>query len=139
MPRPSDFTINTDYPTLKNDDHDDVTITVGGSISIAGNASYQINTDINIGKAGAINRGAISSSKNSSLLYALQAVNFERAGTSGGGSASYQISCFMYRISADTLRLQVYILNPYGVTLVTESGVDYVRFVVNTMITPFTT
>ena len=133
MVKPANFILTTDFPTLKNDSNAQGQFNLSGSKVIAANSTFQSYGDIVMGKPGAINRGRIASTKNSDIFYSGQALRFDR-----NGSAPYSMMAFMYRVSPTTIRFQIMIVNPYGVTLTTEAGTDIVTMQASTIITPFT-
>jgi hypothetical protein len=143
MAKPAHFQLNSDFATLKNDDSASATVVIpasqniGGSVTAAGTA-LDISTDVIVGKAGAITRTQIASSKDSNKYRASRILSFTRTGTVGGFSAIYSVVVFAYRISATTMRCQVHILNPYTSTLTTASGTETISFDIQTFLPPFT-
>lgn len=138
MSEPNKFIQSSDFPTLKNDSTLSAQGTISGSINISSFGNTGGYVDGTIGQLGAVARGRIASSKNSNIYYVGQSIAFQRTGTVGGSPAPYTLFAFMYRVSADTLRFQVHIPNPYGATLTTQSGDDTIYFYVNTFLPPYT-
>lgn len=137
MPRPESFIATTDFPTLKNDDSGDTTITIPASVNIAGNGYAEYTADVVAGSSGAIQSSRIASSKDSNKWYQAQVVVLNRTGLNGGFPASYNVAFFIRRLSTTTLRCEVLIPNPYGTTLTTEAGVETVSYHINTFIPPY--
>lgn len=133
MSKPDNFILNTDFPTLKNDNRGNATVSIPSSITITGNSYAEYHYDLPIGIKGAICNVRSQSSKNSDKWVSAQGCVFLRTGDIGG----YNVAIFVYRISATTVRCQIYIPNPYNTTLTGESGVETVNFHINTYIPPF--
>jgi hypothetical protein len=132
MTLPAQFILSSDFPTLKNDASSSGSIVIPTSFVIAGNGSYTNSSDVTIGAQGAMVRGRIASSKNSSLWWTGQIVTFNRTGTVLGFPSGYTLYCSMYKTSATTLRFSVYIRNESVDPLTTEAGAETVSFYANT-------
>lgn len=137
MLQPSKFITNSDFATLKNDNGGSTSITFLGSTSISGSSFSQLTSDLTIGARASINRLQISSSKDASTRYATLSLGYTRTGTSSAAPASYGIVAYVSRTSATNLRFAVYVPNPYGASLTTESGNETFTFYINTFIPPF--
>lgn len=135
--KPSQFIINTDYPTLKNETHVSANGTIPSSQVIAGGGYYSLTGNVNVGSLGSLARGRIASTKNFTQYYAGQSILFHRTGTVGGSPFGYDIFALMFRVSATTLRFQIYIPNPYGSTLTCEAGTETIYFYANIFNAPY--
>lgn len=137
MTKPALFISTTDFPTLKNDATATANGIIAGSLTIAGGSHVTNFGDVTIGTLGSLARGRISSTKNSSDFYLGQIILFDRTGTQGGFPAPYTVAAFMFRIAPTTLRLQIYISNPYAGTLTCEAVDETITFYLNTFVPPF--
>lgn len=137
MPRPNDFIMTTDFPTLQNDGTASATGVITGGIVIAGGSYTGSQGDVTVGTAGAIARGLIYSSKNGNIGYVGNGFSFTRTGKVLGVDAAYSVIAFMWRNSPTTLRFQIYIPNPYADPLTTEAGDDTINMYAATFLAPF--
>ena len=137
MSKPNNFIFTTDFPTLKGDATVSVARIVGSSVTVNGNSFLSVYGDVTMGSIGALSRGRISSSKNSSIFYTGNNIAFTRTGTVLGSTTTYTVLAFMYRVSPTVLRFQIYIMNPYSDTLTCEAGADTITFYVNTFTAPY--
>jgi len=137
MTKPSLFISTTDFPTLKNDATATASGVVAGSLTITGSGFITNFGDLTVGTLGSLARGRIASTKNNNNFYLGQTILFDRVGTAAGSAAPYSISAFMFRIAPTTLRIQIYISNPYSTTLTCEAGDETISFHVNTFVPPF--
>jgi len=137
MPKPENFTSSTDYATLKGDNSGTATVTIPSSTVVPGNALVEWHADINIGRQGAVAKAQISSSKNSNKVISTNATSFIRFGTVLGFGAIYEVYIFVWRPSANVLRCQAIIQNPYSDPLTGVSGDEVINYYVNTFLPPF--
>ena len=143
MTKPSQFILNTDYATLKNDASGTVSVTAPGSqvvpAAVGPVGGYlEYHTDIEIGVAGSITRLQISSSKESNTVYSTRTLDILRLGTVlGFPGVPYNIIAFTYRTAPTTLRCIVYVSNPNTDPLTTAVGDETFTFYVNTFIPPY--
>jgi len=135
--QPESFILDSDFPTLKNDNTGSATVVIPGSVSIPGNGSVEFHTDITIGVQGAITRGRIQSSANANKWTVGNAASFNRFGSNSGFGALYNVYIFMWRVNATTLRCQVYLPNPYSSTTTGITSSETINFYVNSFIPPF--
>lgn len=133
MVKPSDFILNTDYATLKNDNEATVSVTAPGSAALASGGSLTYSADRVIGSKASINRVQISSTKDSNIKYGTNALIYSRTGSLG----SYSIYAYVFSSGPDTVRFQVLIPNPYGAPMTTEAGDETFNFDIDTFIPPF--
>lgn len=133
MATPTNFILNSDFASLKNDDGTSVSVTFGGSTVISANSTASVTQDVVIGAQSSINRVQIASSKDSNKRYSTQALSFSRVGSAG----IYNIYAFVSRISSTTLRCRVYVPNPFGSSLTTASGDETFTFYIDTFLSPF--
>jgi hypothetical protein len=137
MSKPDNFIFTSDFPTIKNDGVSSTTVTLPGSVSVAGNGSVTYTSDITVGSIGGIINGRIASSKNSTDWYAGQVQIVTRTGKVGGVDALYGVVAFMYRLNSTTVRCVAHILNPYSSTLTGATGNEIFYFYVSTYLSPF--
>ena len=135
--KPSSFIMTSDFATIKNDDVGTATVTMPGSVSVAGSGSVSYVSDITIGSLGGISLARIQSSKNSNKWLCGSVVRFTRTGVASGSPAPYAVMVFCRRTSATVVRLEAYISNPYSVTLTGEAGDEVFNLYISTYLTPF--
>lgn len=143
MTKPENFILNTDYATLKNDSDDVyITLTVPGSINIGEGNSYSQYVDGVVGTKGAINQITIKhSGYPSNSEYVTQALSYYQNGTISGNTVVYTMLVETFRVSANTVRLRIFIYNSPGFgiggTLVTEPTQRTIICKVSTFLSPF--
>jgi len=137
MASPNKFISNTDFPTLKNDNFGEVSVTVPGSLSIPGSSSTFYSGDLTIGVQGSISRARFKSTVTDTAWHSGTQREFIRTGTESGFPATYSIYAFTYRLSPTVLRCQASIPNPYAGTLTGAVTGETISFYVNTFIPPF--
>lgn len=138
MYNPEEFTLSTDFATLKNDARATVQVTFPGSTLVPGPTGptggfVEFHTDVAIGSTGAISRVQISSSKDLNTIRPARNIYYSRSGSAG----LYQIVAFTYRISPTVVRCIALVPNPNASPMTTESGNETFTFYVNTFIPPF--
>lgn len=136
MTKPENFTLTTDYATLKNDATTTLTLTLPGSLSIAAGNSYLLTTTASVGAAGASERSQIRSSK-WTYDWLGNILSVAQDGLIGGSPANYLTVAELYRSSATQVTAQVSIRNPYAGTLSTVAGDETFTFYVSTFLPPF--
>lgn len=136
MTKPENFTLTSDYATLKNDATTSLTITLPGSLSIAAGGNYLLTATASIGTAGASERSQIHSSK-WTYYWLGNILSIARDGLVGGSPANYLTVAELYRSSATQVTAQVSIRNPYAGTLSTVAGDETFTFYVSTFLPPF--
>lgn len=141
-----DFTLNTDYGSLKNDDATSVIITVPASSTVAGNSIRRFTQDITIGSPFGLlnlmiknNRSGTGSSNpggaNRFYVAGIQ-LSYTRTGKADGNDAVYSVMVYAYHISQNTVRCVVEIMNPYSVTLTTATQSDAYTLNIRTLLLP---
>lgn len=136
MTKPENFTLTTDYATLKNDATTTLTLTLPGSLSIAAGNSYLLTTTASVGAAGASERSQIRSSK-WTYYWLGNILSIAQDGLVGGSPANYLTVAELYRSSPTQVTAQVSIFNPYAGTLSTVAGDETFTFYVSTFLPPF--
>lgn len=136
MTKINSFIESSDFATLRNDDNDSFTVVVPGSVSVAAGAHLTYTNDLEVGTKATSARVKIQSSRAPGDWY-ITSRGFNRTGTLSGSPFGYTLYVNYYRISATKMRAEVSISNPYGSTLVTQSGAETFTFSVRTMILPF--
>ena len=137
MSRPSEFILDTDFPTLKNDGSGSTEVTITGSATIAGSSSASYTSDLTIGVQGSVSRARFKSTVTDTTWHSGTQREFIRVGQESGSPAFYSMYAFTYRLDANTIRCIVYIPNPYAGTLTLDTTSYTVSFYVNTFIPPF--
>lgn len=142
MVKPSQFILNTDYATLKNDDEATLTFTIPGSIVIPASGSYSNTTShtIDIGTTGAPMRALINSSYNPNLWFYGSVLQVNAAGTDSiVGAVNYQYWIAVTRSSQTTADVLVIIANQTGTggTLTTEPTARTITVRLSSFIPPF--
>lgn len=133
MTKPSNFILNSDYATPKNDDGNTFSVTVPSGISVPGASVVVLSETKEVGMSGANLRARISSSKDGSRWFSVPTVYYDRVGSGGG----YYLYATLHRVSSTQLRLSVFIPNPYGLTMSGEAGSEVISAVATTLIPPF--
>jgi len=136
MSRPSQFILNTDFPTLKNDGAGTADVVVPSAISVPGSGTASYSADIDIGVQGSISRSMFKSTVTDTDWHAGTQREFVRTGTESGFPVPYSLYAFTYRLNPTTIRCQVFIANPYAGTLTGAAG-ETISFIVKTFIPPF--
>ena len=109
MSKPESFILNTDYPTIKNDNKGTVNITVPASITIAANSYWQLKTDFVIGTKGSVIRSTILSSLDNKEYIARNLAEYRKA--SSPANFGYYTLVDVYRKNPTTMTISVYIPN----------------------------
>ena len=141
MTKPSNFVLDTDFPTYKNDASGTITFNVPGSINIAPNTSYTASYTTTVGTKGAPSRAYINSSANPSNWFVGQSLQIIADGIDSlFGPTPYSYIVFITRNSPNTVTATVRIDNyAFGSgTLTTESTVRTITVKLATFIPPFT-
>lgn len=136
--RPNRFVLNTDYGSMKNDNHLSVSLTIPASQSIASAAAYITTADLTIGVKGGITKYLIEHPLQPGRWFATgQAAMYLEASSPAG--ASYILRLYMTRLNATTVRATAYIHNNLApaTAMVTEATERVVNFKVYTFIPPF--
>ena len=135
----SKFIYSSDFPTLKNDNTGDTSVTVPASFAVAGSGSWESHSGLNIGVQGSIAALRIKVEVNgiSAGWVSAQWLPIDTIGVNSGSPAPYSIYAFVWRPSAGVLRFQVFIPNPYGSTLTTDANTTVLTFHAETFIPPF--
>jgi hypothetical protein len=145
MTKPSNFILNSDYSTLKNDDSAEYSFTITGSKVIAASPPYSfIQTEtFDVGASlGATQRVQIETSLEPDKWYSGSALQYIANGTySASGPTQYPTQMVVYRTSSTQVTVLVLIANqggPFGAgSLTTEATTRTVRIRVATFIPPF--
>lgn len=137
MSRPEQFTINTDYATIKNDGaNNSLSVVVPSSVSVAGGTIYSVSDVVSVGSVSSNIRAQVWSSKDDRWVLGA-AVSYSRMGIASGSPASYEVLVTVTRESSTTVRLTAFIRNPYNVTLTGASGTETIHAEVRTFLSPF--
>lgn len=137
MTKPSNFILNTDYATLKNDADGYVSVALPSSLNIAAATTYSTSSSITLGVAGSDIRQRISTSKDNiwytsrSILYASSS-----GATVSGSPSSYDVVVTVSRTAPTTITLTVFIPNPYGSTMTITGLSQVISAYVATFIPP---
>ena len=115
MTKPSNFIMNTDYATLKNDAKGTLTVVLPASTSVAGATVASWTDTITIGEPGSSIRARIMSTKNN-VVYCVNSVGYAYSTGGSGPGTDYLIYATVLRISPTQIRLSVLIPNQYGST-----------------------
>lgn len=135
--RPEDYLLTTDFATLKNDATGTLTVTLPNTLSIPGATTYQNGQDITIGTSGASFRARMGSTKNNKWYNSTTVVYAYSSGATVDGSPSpYIVFTTLSKISADVVRLTVFIPNGYGSTMSISGLSQTITAVVATFLPP---
>jgi hypothetical protein len=137
MNRPNKFIINTQFPTQKEQGDAIGSIIIPSNVNISAGATASGAATVSIGTAGSISRGQIVSSKSPGNRYATQVITYPYTGTVSGSPAPYQVIAFMWRSGPNSLTFQVLINNPYGATLIGQSGAETISFYSAQIVAPY--
>jgi hypothetical protein len=123
------------HDTLKNEAVDNTaSVTIPGSSSVATASRLVASQDITIGEAGSIADLRFQTSRDTTRDYlASTQQSFTRTGSLG--AYSLFVGCF--RVSATVVRVQAFIVNPYGSTMTSQSGNETFTFKLRTYRAPF--
>lgn len=123
------------HDTLKNEAVDNTgSVTIPGSSSVATASRLLVSQDINIGAAGSIADLRFQTSRDTTRDY-LASVQQTFTRTGSLGTYSLFVGCF--RVSSTVVRLQAFIVNPYGSTMISQSGNETFTFKLRTYRAPF--
>jgi hypothetical protein len=135
---PENYIITTDYATIKNDAIGSMTINLPSSVSIPSRGMATYSSDITIGTVGSSMRSAIYNSSTNRYQYATQTLYIYTSGAVNGGFAvGYDLYATVFRIDATTVRLGVFIPNPYNSTLTINSLGQTITAELATILPPF--
>lgn len=139
MVKPSQFILNTDYATLKNDATGSFSFVIPASIVIPAFDYYTASYNLTIGTAGAPARTFINSSQSPTLWFLGANLQIQIDGVDSiSGPVVY--GCFIYisRSASNVVTATVVIYNTNGVgNLTTESTARTITIKVNTFLPPF--
>jgi hypothetical protein len=115
MTKPSNFILNTDYATLKNDGEGTISYTLPASVIIPAAGIQTYTSDVSIGVPGASVRARISSTLNN-VWYAHSTVIYQHStgGTVLGVGVGYDMAVIVHKYSNTLVRLSISINNPYS-------------------------
>ena len=133
---PEDFTITSDFATIKNDGVFALQFSIPSGTTVPGSGSYVRQVNQVIGRSGS-NLRALGNSSRNSTWYAANQVAHQRTGTISGSSTSYTLYTEVYRSSPDSISLSVSVFNNYPSTLTLQSGTETITFYVSTFLSPF--
>ena len=142
MTKPSNFILDTDFTTYKNDAIGSIVFTIPGSISIPVNTSYKASYSTTLGTAGAPSRAFINSSASPANWYVGQSLQVVADGIDSlFGPYQYFYIIYITRTGPNTVTANVQIDN-YGFgsgTLTTETTARTITVKLATFIPPFAT
>ena len=138
---PSNFILNSDFATLKNSERGlTATITVTASKFIVANSYWEQHVDIPITEAYAVSTARISSSRNSNRYLSCNYLDMVYmdgyTDSAGDWIVTYNVEAFIFRLSSNVVRFQIYIRNPYGEILVTDGTAETFSLYMNTFVPP---
>ena len=141
MTKPSNFILNTDFATYKNDAIGSIVFTVPGSIAIPFNSRYTASYSTTLGQNGAPSRAFINSSAKPSQWYVGQSLQVVADGIDSlFGTVTYFYIIYITRTGPSTVTASVEIDNyaPGSGTLTTESTPRTITVKLATFLPPFT-
>ena len=114
MTKPSNFIQNSDYASLKNDNHGQMTLYLGSSPALAYNAQYTYESFLTLGTINAGIRSQISTDVAPTVFWSSPSINITLQATisGGGGTTDYPATVYVERTSPTTMRLAC---NVYGI------------------------
>ena len=141
MTKPSNFILDTDFATYKNDAIGAITFTIPGSIAIAANTRYVASYSTTLGTNGAPSRAFINCSASPTKWFVGQLLQVVADGVdSSFGPYSYFYIIYITRTGPNTVTATVEIDNysPGSGTLTTESTPRTINVKLATFLPPFT-
>ena len=147
MSRLEDFTLHTEYGSLKNDDEAVVTITVPASTVLAGAENKRYTQDVSVGSPFGLldimirnNRSGPGVPENTAaanryFMGGIQLI-YTRTGKVDGSDTPYNARVDAYHISQTTVRCVVEIPNPYSTPMTTVNQNDIYTIDIKTLLLP---
>ena len=138
MSKPNNFILTTDYPTLKNDDINSFTITIPPAFLVDFEGYYEDEEVLTIGTKGSLIRTTCKSDKDGREFTgnSFMTIGYGKWGA-GSTPTPYNILIDMYRKTATTLAVRVYIPNLTPGILLTENITEVITIKAATFLSPF--
>jgi hypothetical protein len=140
MTKPSNFILNTDYATLKNDDTNSLSVAITDSGVLAFGATKVYESFLDIGTANAGLRVQMYSSATSSDIWCAMGmtVPVTITVTPGSSTFTYNLPVTLERVSATSVRLySIFYSYGVGVSMRITSGYQTITADVATFLSPF--
>lgn len=137
MSKPENFILNTDYPTLKNDDVGTVSISIPASIVIDAGDYWSSSQTIDIGTSGSVIRSTIKSSRNNKEY--VSSTIAEGLYASAPSGVVYYLSIDVYRTSPTQITVYASIVNTVFPSSImqTSSTAETITVKLATFLSPF--
>lgn len=123
------------HDTLKNDDRNNSgSVTIPGSSSIAANGRLLVTQDVVVGSSAAITDIRFQTSRDTTRDYIAGAqLSFVRSGSLG----AYTVYAGAFRLNNTSVQVYAFAVNPYGLTMTSQSGDETFTFKLRTYRAPF--
>lgn len=131
MVKPSQFILDTDYATLKNDTSNIAQVTIPANSVIPANGYTEHSVDIVAGLPGSLIQAQIGDTYMGQVIVGNQVVFDHSTAT------PYSVLCMAYRINATTVRCTAYRPNPYNTNTTGINQAITYTFYIDTFLPPF--